>query len=53
MQYNNEECNKDSVLKVYKKIYQILYKLLKIFTTGVTICEGEGLVTSTQHTTEN
>jgi len=41
MQYNNEDCNKDSVLKVYKKIYQTLCKLFKIFTTDMTICELE------------
>jgi len=50
MQYNNEDCNKDSMLKVYKKIYQTLCKLLKIFTTDMTICEGEGImVTVTGH----
>jgi hypothetical protein len=50
MQYNKEDHNKDSVLKVYKKIYHTLCKLLKIFTTEKTICEWEGImVTVTGH----
>jgi len=29
MQYNNEDCNKGSMLKVYKKIYQTYVNFLK------------------------
>jgi len=29
MQYNNEDCNKDSMLKVYKEIYQTYVNFLK------------------------
>jgi len=44
MQYNIEDCNKDSMLKIYKKIYQTLCKLLNIFTTDMTICEWQGIM---------